>query len=75
MIFLLDREYMLCTSWDFPEHFFDFCEVFRGAVTNLPSVLQGSGDQAAVIMWKKNDNQKKGEAGWTGERGESTWKS
>ena len=42
----------------FPSLVFDHCKVFRGTITELPSILQGSGDQAVVIMWRKADAKK-----------------
>ena len=38
---------------------FKHCQIFRGTMSQLPVTLQGSGDQAIVIMWKKGDNKKR----------------
>ena len=43
----------------FPDLHFDNCQVFRGTLSSLPNVLQGSGDQAVVAMWRKNENSKR----------------
>ena len=43
----------------FPQKHFDHCQVFRGVVNSQLSVLQGSGNHAVVVMWKKNDKRKR----------------
>ena len=43
----------------FPTLGFNHCQVFRGTLGTLPQILQGSGDQAVVVMWRKTDKQKR----------------
>ena len=43
----------------FPDLTFKHCRAYHGIMTQLPSFLQGSGDQAVVVMWRKNDKVKR----------------
>ena len=43
----------------FPDMVFDHCHVFRGVGTPQLSILQKGGDNAVIVMWKKNDNKKR----------------
>ena len=43
----------------FPKLHFENCQFFfRGILIDLPSTLQGSGDQAVVVMWRKQQKTK-----------------